>query len=203
MRVFLEDLRETEVDDLHEVEPRAQRLEHDVVGLQVTVNDAEGVRLFQGAERLPQHVDHAGQRERTLVARHAAQIAAAQVLHHDVRAAVVGASEVEDRDRVGVAQTTRGARFVEEPRGRELFVRQARVHDLDGDRTAQGDLLGAIDASHSADSDEVRHAITAGQRSSDERILSRRLRRQLSAARKAEAMGFVAGDAASLTRDHQ
>ena len=55
----LEDLREAEVDDLHEVEARAQRLEHDVVGLEVAVHDAERVRLFERGERLPQHVDDA------------------------------------------------------------------------------------------------------------------------------------------------
>jgi len=51
------------------------------------------VRLFERAEGLPQHIGHARERKRALVGGHAAQVPAAQVLHHDVRAAVVGAAE--------------------------------------------------------------------------------------------------------------
>ncbi len=102
-----------------------------------------------------------------------------------------------------MAQPTRGARLVEEPRRRQLFVGQARVHDLHGDGPSKRDLLCAIDAPHSADADEVRYAVAAGQRSSDERILLRRWRCQLCTASEAEAMGLVARDGASLTRDHQ
>jgi hypothetical protein len=62
VRVLLEHLGEAEIDDLDEVEAGAQRLEDDVVGLQVAVHDAERVRLFEGSKRLPQHVDQPPQR---------------------------------------------------------------------------------------------------------------------------------------------
>jgi hypothetical protein len=132
-----------------------------------------------------------------------AEVTPSQVLHHDVRPAIVGAAEVEDRDRIGVAQAARGSRLVEEAGRRELLVAQARVHDLHGDGAPQRDLLGAIHAAHSADADEVRHAIAAGQRSSYERVFLRRRRRQLRAACKTEAMSLVTRDGASLARDHQ
>jgi hypothetical protein len=73
----LEDLREAEVDDLHEVEAGAQRLEDDVVGLEVPVDDAERVRLLESGERLAEDVGDAAQRERTLGVRDPREVAAA------------------------------------------------------------------------------------------------------------------------------
>ena len=63
-RVVLEDLREAEVDHLHEVAARAQRLEDDVLRLEVAVDDAERVRLLERRERLAQDVDDAPERQR-------------------------------------------------------------------------------------------------------------------------------------------
>ena len=56
------------------------------------------------------------ERQRALVVRDAREVAPAQVLHHDVRLPVLGAAEVEDRDRVRVAEATRRARLVQEAR---------------------------------------------------------------------------------------
>ena len=201
--VVLEDLREAEVDDLHEVGARAQGLEHDVVGLEVAVDDAEGVRLLERGERLPQHVGDAPQGQRPLVVRDAPQVAAAQVLHDDVRLPLLGAAEVEDGDGVRVAQAACGARLVEEARRGQLVVGQVRVNDLDRDRPPERDLLGAVHAPHAADADHVRDAVAARQRASQERIVALLVVLQGSAARKAEAMRLPARSRAARAQQHR
>ena len=60
-------LREAEVDDLHEVAARAHRLEDDVLGLEIAVDDVLGVRFGERGERLPQDVDDAPEGERPVL----------------------------------------------------------------------------------------------------------------------------------------
>ena len=57
-------LREPEVDDLHEVGALARRLEDDVLGLQIAVDDPEVVRLAERREHLAEDVDDAAEGER-------------------------------------------------------------------------------------------------------------------------------------------
>ena len=89
-------LGEAEVDDLHEVAAAPQRLEDDVLGLQIAVHDAEVVRFAERRQHLAQHVDDARERERPLFVGDAREVLAAQELHHQVGLPVVGAAEVED-----------------------------------------------------------------------------------------------------------
>ena len=115
-------LREAEVDDLDEVAARAHRLEDDVLGLEIAVDDAEVVRFGERGEHLPQDVDDAPERERPLLVRDAREVLAAQELHHEVELAVVGLAEVDDGDRVRVVEAARGARLGDEARGRVLVA---------------------------------------------------------------------------------
>ena len=70
------DLREAEVDDLHEVAARAHRLEDDVLGLEIAVDDALVVRFGERRERLAQDVDDAPEGQRPLLVGDAREVPA-------------------------------------------------------------------------------------------------------------------------------
>ena len=114
----LDHLGEAEVDDLDEVAARAQRLEDDVLGLEIAVDDAEVVRFGERGEHLAQHVDDAPEWERPVLVRDAREVAPAQELHDEVELTVVGLAEVDDADRVRVVEAARGARLGDEARRR-------------------------------------------------------------------------------------
>ena len=57
--------------------------------------------------------------------------------------------------------------------GGALVAEQVRVDDLDRDRAAERPLLGAVDAPHAADADEIEDDVAARERAVDERILDR------------------------------
>ena len=93
-----------------------------------------------------------------------------------------------------MVQAARGARLGDEARRGVLLADEVRVDDLDRDRAAEVRLLGAVDAAHAADADELEDDVAAGQRAPDERIvgaggdLADR-----EAARRAELVRVVAG----------
>jgi hypothetical protein len=72
-----------------------------------------------------------------------------------------------------MVQPARSTRFGDEPSGRVLLTHQVRVDDLDGDRSAEVRLFGAVHAPHSTDPDEIENDVAAGERSTDERIVRR------------------------------
>ena len=96
----LDHLGEPEVDHLDEVTARAERLEDDVLGLEIAVDDAEVVRFGQRGERLAQHVEDAPDLGAALFVRDPREIAPAQKLHHQVELTVVGLAEIDHPHRV-------------------------------------------------------------------------------------------------------
>ena len=97
------------------------------------------------------------------------------------------------RDRVGVVQAARRARLGDEAGGGVLLADEVRVDDLDRDGAAEVRLLGAVDAPHPADADEIEDDVAAGERAADERVVA--ARRDLAdgeAARRAELVHVVA-----------
>ena len=203
-RVALQELREPEVDHLHAVEPRPQGLEDDVVRLEVAVNDSEGVRLFQRRERLSQDVYDASQRQWPLLVGDPTEVAAAEVLHHDVRVPVRGSTEVEDGDRVGVAKPACRPGFVEEARRGQLVVSEVGVYDLDRHGPPEGDLFGAVHPAHAPHADQVGDAVAPRQSGPDERVAPVALRglSELPAAREAETVSRLAGSGAAGAKEH-
>ncbi len=197
-------LREAEVDDLHEVAAAAHRLEDDVLGLEVAVDDVEVMRFGERRERLSEHVDHAPERERPVLVRHAREVFAAQVLHDEVELAVVGLAEIDDRDRVRVVQSARRARLGDEARDRVLFAREVRVNDLHRDRATERRLLRAIHAAHAADADELEDHEPARQRAPDQRVVAVVLRdlADRKPAARAELVRRVTGAVALRARTH-
>ena len=81
-------LGQAEVDDLDEVAARPHRLEDDVLGLEIAVDDVLVVRLGERRERLPEHVDDAPEGQRPVLVGDAREVAPAQELHDEVELAV-------------------------------------------------------------------------------------------------------------------
>ncbi len=131
---------QTEVHHLHEVAAAPQRLEDDVLRLQIAVHDAQIVRFTQGRQGLAQHLDDAREGQRALLVGDAREILAAQELHHQVGLPVVGTTEVEHGDRVGMVELARGARFGHEAQRGVLVGQQMRVDDLDRDGATRARL---------------------------------------------------------------
>jgi hypothetical protein len=76
------------------------------------------------------------------------------------------------------------------------------VDDFDRDRAAEHALLGAVDAPHAADADQIQDHVTARKRAVDERILGGGSPRDLSngkTAERAKLVRFVASVAALRT----
>ena len=116
-------------------------------------------------------LDDAPERERALLVLDAREVLAAQELHDEIELAVLGLAEVDDGDGVRMIEPARRARLGDEARGRVLFTDEVRVDDLDRDGSAEVRLLGAVDAAHAADPDEVEDDVAARKRAADERIV--------------------------------
>jgi hypothetical protein len=119
-------LRQTEVDDLHEpVGP-----DHDVLGLQVTVNDARLVRLRQARHDLPADLQGRPEGERSAVEPVAKRLSRDE-FHDDVRLAVE-LSRLEDRDEVRMREGRGRPRFLYEP-GERRWIGRVLGEDLERD----------------------------------------------------------------------
>ena len=132
--------------------------EEDVGRLEVAVDDAERVRLAQGAADLPGDVRRALLGEVARLADGPMERVPLQVLHRHVIDVVLGAAVIEDGDRVRVRELRRDAGFEEEALV-ELGIVLAgvvRVQHLDRADAAERRLLGAVDLAHPAACDERR-----------------------------------------------
>ena len=109
--------------------------------------------------------------ERPVLVVDAREVAPAQELHDEVELPVRRLAEVDDADRVRVVEAARRARLGDEARRGVLVAEEVRVDDLDRDGAAEVRLLGAVDAAHAADADELEDDVAAGQRPPDERIV--------------------------------
>ena len=99
----LGDLGEAEVEHLGEVLQPALGAEKDVLGLEVAVDDARAVRLFERAADLDQDRERALDRHRAFRAHRLVEVLALEVLHHDVERAVLELAVEEHLHRVRVA----------------------------------------------------------------------------------------------------
>ena len=66
-----------------------------------------------------------------------------------------------------MVEAARRARLGDEARCGVLFADEVRVDDLDRHGAAEVRLLGAIDAPHPANADELEDEVSAGQRAPD------------------------------------
>ena len=149
-------LRDAEVEDLHEVLARARLHDHDVAGLHVAVDDPGVVRLGERPEDLLADLGDAPLGERAGLAEHGREVLAGDVLHREVEApaGVVDLAEVEDPDRVRVGEARDDPRLVEEAVDRAGLAGEVAPQDLEGERLAHPDVLGPVDRAHAALADE-------------------------------------------------
>src|SRR5262249_17033474 len=127
--------------------------EHHVLGLEIAMHDARGVRVAAGLEDL-HHDAHAARRRHGVLAHLAVERAAVDVLHDDVGAALVDA-EIEDRHAAAVVQAGDGARLALEAGDRLGGGGGALVEELHGDELAQADALGPIHHAHAPGAEAI------------------------------------------------
>ena len=123
-RVLVDGLRDAEVEDLHARRAVGRLGDEEVLRLEVAMDDAELVRLADRLARLEEVVDGLVDRQRAPRAEDLREVAAGEVLHHDVRRAVRERADLEDADDVlalnrcggaGLADETSGGAFVPWP----------------------------------------------------------------------------------------
>ena len=142
-------LRETEVEDLHEAVLR----DHDVLGLQVAVDDAGLVRLREAARDLHREIERLLDGQRSAVDE-VAQRPAVDELHREIRRGT-GLADFEDRDDVRMIQRGRGARLERETREAFLVREEVFRQDLQRDLAAEPRVRRAVDLAHPAGAEPV------------------------------------------------
>ncbi len=162
-RKRLAQLCQAEVEDLHAAVAR----EHDVVGLEVPVDDAPLVRARQAQRDLPCDVLGLGGFQGP-GSEPVTQAGALHQLHREVHAAV-GLSDVVDRGDVGVVDHRSRPRLADEPASPLLVPRHGLRQDLQRDLTAEPRVLGAVDDAHSPLS-QLRHDAVMVDRPADEAL---------------------------------
>ncbi len=144
-RRLVERLRDAEVGDLD----RAVRGDHDVLRLQVAVHDAARLGVRQPREDALEHPGDLRQRQ---VRDERPQRPALDVLHRDVRGALV-LEEVVDGDDVRMAERAGDTRLADETLGESGVGGVKRRQLLQGDDAVEVGLPGEIDDCHPAAAD--------------------------------------------------
>jgi hypothetical protein len=150
------DAGEAEVGDLH----LAAGAEHDVLGLDVAMDDARFGGFAEGGDDLAEHVEHDAGLERVLAFEHFAQVLAADVLLGD-EVDAAGAADFVDLDDVGVDEGGGGAGFLEEAGDVGGVAGERGLEDFEGDAAAERLLLGEIDLGHAAGAEAPQDAVVA------------------------------------------
>ena len=137
--------------------------EDDVLGLDVTVQDARFVSPLEGAcdlDREPQ-----GLRDRKRPRRDTARERVALVVgQHEVGAALVGGPDLVQRADVGMIDGGDGTGLDEEALLGIEVARQVRREELEGDRAAQTGVLCAVDDAHATAPDLLEDPVAADGR---------------------------------------
>ena len=177
----LEQLRDAEVTDLHEVVDAALVVlpldDHDVLGLEIAVDDPEIVRDRERGERLRGDVDDARDRQRRVLLDHLRQRPTVHVLHGDVEEPVGLLTEVDDAHRARMIDARRGLRLPQEARREHRLPRELAMQDLDRERGAERALPSPIDAPHRALTDEGFDLVFPGDRATDQCLALHEARR--------------------------
>ncbi len=147
-------VRQAEIEQLH----LAFRSQHDIARLQMPVNDAVLVRLFESGGDLDGDADqfHFGDRA-------AASIVGQRLPGdelHDNEIHVAVAVEVVDRRDVRMTQLRERVGFAPQPPACIGIDRRRAVDDLDGDVTAEPVVVGSIGLAHPARAETVEKTVT-------------------------------------------
>ena len=157
------DAGDAEVEDLHEVGIGAAPHEHHVLGLEIAMHDADGVRLARRLAELERDVERLRERQRAARGgERALEREALEVLHDHVERAIGELPGEEHLDDVRVLEARRDLRLAREARHELRVGAELAVEDLHGDVAVDALLERAVDAAHRADADELPDLDVAG-----------------------------------------
>ena len=140
--------------------------QHDVVGLDVAVDDAALVRVLERAGDLPGEMQRLPPAERAAALHIHLERDPVDILHHEVFD-VVRAADVVDRDDVVVGELGDRVRLREEAAAELLVLRHLRPHDLHGDLTVEAVIRSLVDHGHAALADHALYLIAAVKDTAD------------------------------------
>ncbi len=168
-------MRDTEIADLDDLRLLAVVVEpahdHQVLGLDVAMDDVARVRMREPRADLDEQARDAGEREPLLDIEDVAQALPVEELHRDVEEAVGLLTEVEHAREVRMIEPARRERLGLEATAEIGVALKRLVHHLHGDRHVKITMACAIDAARAALTHEgLDDELSAGERSTDERI---------------------------------
>ena len=149
-------LGEAEVEDLHVAVAR----QHHVLGLEVAVDDAGGVRAGEALGQLAGDVEHLPGRERVLGADEVAQRRPVHELH-DGEGQPRRLADLVDRDDVGVVEGGGRARLLGESAEAVRDRGEGLGQELDGDVAAEVEVPRAVDLAHAPRAQLVEELVPA------------------------------------------
>ena len=144
--------------------------EHDVVGLEIAVDDAGGVRVLERAQDLAHDLRARARGGSGPAAMPSDSDCAREELHHQEQRAVGGAAEVGDGDDVRVGEAAGGLGLALEAARELVLAAELGQQDLDREIAAHHHVLGAVDGAHAADADAADDAVALADDGADERI---------------------------------
>jgi hypothetical protein len=124
-------------------------IDHDVPRLHISVNDPLSVGVTEGATDLAEEGLHHGNREWTQLLDDGIERGPLDQLHHEEEHPLHFANRI-DRDDIGVAQGSGGARLALEALHHALAIDQPRSHDLDRHFAVERQIMRQIDGRHAA-----------------------------------------------------
>ena len=145
--------------------------EEQIVGLQIAVDDALGVRLGERAQRLARRFDRDVDRKALFAREALAERLAFEQLHRQIKFAQLALPEVEDGDRVGRCEEAIGARFAEKARLAGLVERAVAAQNFHRDVATDRVLTRAVDRAHRSGAKLGEERVAAVQRLADHGVL--------------------------------
>jgi hypothetical protein len=142
---------------------RAVAVDQDVRGLDVTMDEATGVRLVERLAYLGHEAHSRLGLKRAVALEQLAQVGPLDVAHRQVHPAV-GLAEIEDSDDVGMAQAGGDRRLAQKAPPEAIVVRQLVGKHLQRDPLAPLLLLGQVDGATGALANELDDAVTREDR---------------------------------------
>jgi hypothetical protein len=145
----------------HQIAATGLLQQHDVVGLEIAMDHADGVRGIERERDLVGDVERAVQLDRAVFFDQILERLALEELHHEVDRPFGQDAEVGDVDDVRMIDRGRGARFAQEAMDRLLVARELRVQHFHRDRLLDVDVLALIDGAHPTAAEDLVEPVVA------------------------------------------
>ncbi len=157
------------VSHLHAAIPQ----HHDVLGLDIPVNDAPAVGVLQGLQNLVHEMQTFPPVQRTAPPAHILLERNPLNQLHDHIFHALGLAHIKDVDDVGVTHHPHGLRFVVEPAANLIVLRKLRFQNLHRDHAVEPVAFGFVDNSHTPHAQHIQNFIAVIQRFSYVAIIHR------------------------------